>query len=72
MQIKPAGFEYITQIINEREQQRKTHEEFTKKYGGKVFYLISVTEGKNKRIYNLDVIDEIRNEIERLEKEANG
>ncbi|MEM5803020.1 MAG: MjaI family restriction endonuclease [Candidatus Aenigmatarchaeota archaeon] len=72
LQIKPAGFEYITQIINEREQQRKTHEEFTKKYGGKVFYLISVTEGKNKRIYNLDVIDEIRNEIERLEKEANG
>lgn len=70
LQIKPAGFEYITQIINEREQQRKTHEEFTRKYGGKVFYLISVTEGKNKRIYNLDVIDEIKSEIERLEQEA--
>ena len=23
LQIKPAGFEYITQIINEREQQKK-------------------------------------------------
>lgn len=69
LQIKPAGYEYIPQIINEREQQRKTHEKFTEKYGGKVFYLISVTEGKNKKIYNVDVIDEIREEIERLKRE---
>jgi hypothetical protein len=69
LQIKPAGYEYIPQIINEREQQRKTHEKFTEKYGGKVFYLISVTEGKNKKIYNVDVIDEIKEEIERLKRE---
>ncbi|PIR91742.1 MjaI family restriction endonuclease [bacterium (Candidatus Gribaldobacteria) CG10_big_fil_rev_8_21_14_0_10_41_12] len=66
IQIKPAGFEYITQIINEREQQKKTHEKFTTKYGGRVFYIISITEGKNKIIHNPEVIDEIKDEINRL------
>jgi hypothetical protein len=66
LQIKPAGYAYITQIINELEFQKKTHERFTAKYGGKVFYIISVAEGKNKVIYNREVIEEIRKEIERL------
>lgn len=69
LQIKPAGYEYITQIINEREQQKKTHKRFTKEYGGKVFYIFSVTEGKNKKIYNLEVIEEIKKEISRLQNE---
>lgn len=69
LQIKPAGYEYITQIINEREQQKKTYEKFTAKYGGKVFYIISITEGKNKIIHNPEVIDEIKKEIERLKKQ---
>ena len=68
LQIKPAGYEYITQIINEREQQKKTHEKFTAKYGGKVFYIVSLTEGKNKKIYNPEVIEEIKKEIERLKR----
>jgi len=68
LQIKPAGYEYITQIINEREQQKKSHEKFTKKFGGKVFYIISITENKNKRIYNIEIIEEIKKEIERLQK----
>lgn len=69
LQIKPAGFEYITQIIKEREQQKKTHEKFTQKYGGKVFYIISITQGKNKIIHNTEVIEEIKSEIERLRNE---
>ncbi len=69
LQIKPAGFEYIPQIINEREQQKKTHEKFTEKYGGKVFYIISITQGKNKIIKNEEVIEEIKIEIERLKNE---
>ncbi|MCJ7589335.1 MAG: MjaI family restriction endonuclease [Candidatus Aminicenantes bacterium] len=68
LQIKPAGYEYITQIINEREFQKKTHEKFKQKYGGSVFYIISIAEGKNKTIYNKEIIDEIRAEIERLDK----
>jgi hypothetical protein len=69
LQIKPAGYAYITQIINELEFQKKTHEKFTTKYGGKVFYIISVKEGKKKVIYNPEVIEEIRKEIERLKEE---
>ena len=69
LQIKPAGYEYITQIINEREQQKRTHEKFTKKFGGKVFYIISITEGKSKKIFNTEVIEEIKEEIQRLERE---
>lgn len=68
LQIKPAGYEYIPQIIFERSQQKKTHEKFTKKYGGKVFYIISVTEGKSKKIYNSEVIEEIKMEINRLQQ----
>ncbi|HAJ44341.1 TPA: MjaI family restriction endonuclease [Candidatus Azambacteria bacterium] len=68
LQIKPAGYEYITQIINEREQQKKTHKKFTLKYGGEVFYVISITEGKNKIIHNPEVIEKIKKEIEKLKK----
>lgn len=69
LQIKPGGYTYITQIIKELEFQKKTHEKFTAKFGGKVFYIISIIEGKKKIIYNSEVIEEIRKEIERLEKE---
>lgn len=68
LQIKPAAHAYITQIINELEFQKKTHEKFTDKFGGKVFYVISVKEMGKKTIYNPEVIEEIRKEIERLEK----
>ncbi|MEJ5260796.1 MAG: MjaI family restriction endonuclease [Anaerohalosphaeraceae bacterium] len=66
LQIKPAGHAYITQIINELEFQKKTHQKFTEKYSGKVFYIISITDGKKKIIQNPEVIDEIREEIKRL------
>jgi len=69
LQIKPAGYAYIPQILNEMEFQKRTHAKFTAKYGGKVFYIISVTEGKKKIIQNPEVIEEIRNEIERLNTE---
>ena len=68
LQIKPAGYAFITQIINERKQQQETHKKFTLKYGGKVFYVISVKEEDKKKIYNTEVIEEIKQEIERLKK----
>ena len=67
LQIKPAGYAYITQIINELEFQKSSHQKFTSKYGGKVFYIISIKEGKNKIIHNPEVIEEIKREIMRLE-----
>jgi len=33
-----------------------------------VFYVISIKEGDKKKIYNTDVIEEIKQEIERLKK----
>jgi len=67
LQIKPAGYAYITQIINELKFQAKSHKKFAEKFGGKVFYIISVKDGKRKIIHNKEVIDEIRDETKRLE-----
>lgn len=68
LQVKPAfGVSHITQIYQEREQQAKTHEEFSAKYTGKVFYVISIKENGRKKIYNREVIDEIKEEIKRLQ-----
>ncbi len=67
LQIKPAsGVSHITQIFQERQQQIQTHKKFTSKYGGKVFYIISIKEGDKKKIHNTEVIDEIKQEIKRL------
>jgi len=67
LQIKPAsGVSHIPEIFKERNQQAATHQKFTERYGGKVFYVISVKEGTNKVIVNREVIEEIRAEIKRL------
>lgn len=68
LQIKPAGYTFITQIIQEKINQEKTHKKFTDKYGGKVFYIISVKDGDKKKIYNPEVIEEIKKEIQHLSK----
>ena len=67
LQIKPAGgVSHIPEIFKERQLQEKTHKKFTEKYGGKVFYVISIKEGDRKKIYNTEIIEEIKKEIERL------
>jgi len=43
--------------------QEETHRKFTKKFGGKVFYIYSYKSGEKKEIYNTEVIEEIRQEI---------
>lgn len=67
LQIKPAGgVSHISQIFKEKQLQGATHKKFTDKYGGKVFYVISIKEGGKKKIYNTEVIEEIKEEIDRL------
>lgn len=66
LQIKPVGYAYITQIIKEQKLQKQTHEKFTKKYDGKVFYIYSIKENDKKVIYNKEVINEIKEEIKKL------
>jgi len=69
IQIKPVnqGIQ-LSQIFKEKELQLKTHEKFTKQYGGKVFYIFSSKAGERKEIKNKEVIAEIKKEIERLKK----
>jgi hypothetical protein len=67
LQIKPVSdVSSIPQIYQERSQQLEAHERFTRKFGGKVFYVFSAKEGGRKQIANPEVIEEIRQEIARL------
>ncbi len=67
IQIKPiSDTSAIPEIFKERQLQLKTHEKFTKKYSGKVFYIFSTKVNGKKTICNPEVADEIRNEIKRL------
>lgn len=67
LQIKPVSqVSSIPEIYKEREIQHKSHVEFTKQYGGKVFYLFSCKQGDKKIIVNTEVIDEIKAEIKKL------
>ena len=67
IQIKPVnqGIQ-LSQIFKEKDLQVKSHERFTKQYGGKVFYVFSSKVGERKEIRNKEVIEEIRQEVERL------
>ena len=48
LQIKPVSHtSSIPEIYKEKEIQHNTHVEFSKKYGGKVFYLFSCKAGNN-------------------------
>jgi len=69
LQIKPAsGVSHISEIYKERNLQAETHKKFQNKYGGKVFYVISIKKGGKKEIYNKEVINEIKDEIIKLKK----
>jgi len=69
LQIKPInqGIQ-IAQIFKEKSLQHTTHQHFTEKFGGKVFYIFSSKVGERKEIRNREVIAEIKKEIERLTK----
>ena len=68
LQIKTAGgVSHIPEIFKEGAIQAATHKEFTEKFGGKVFYIISIKEGNTKKIHNTEVIQEIEDEIKRLQ-----
>ena len=67
LQIKPAGnVSHIPQIHQEHSQQHASHKKFTEQFGGKVFYIYSIKDGQSKKIYNTEVIEQIKTEIERL------
>jgi len=67
LQVKPVseGIQ-LPEIFKEKEIQSKSHERFSAKYGGKVFYVYSAKHNGKKEILNIGVIDEIKDEIKRL------
>jgi hypothetical protein len=69
LQIKPTTFENAPEDYKWKEVQEASHRKFQERFGGKVFIVFSVKEGQKKVIKNIEVIDEIRKEIERLKKE---
>ena len=69
LQIKPVSdTSHITVIYEQRGIEAGTDKKFTEKYGGKVFYIYSMKNGKTKVVANPEVIEEIKNEINRLKK----
>lgn len=69
LQIKPVndGIQ-LPEIFKERAIQEETHLKFTEVFGGKVFYVFSTKINGKKEIVNKEIIDEIKNEVERLKK----
>ncbi|GHU99779.1 hypothetical protein FACS1894159_04350 [Bacteroidia bacterium] len=69
LQIKPVntGIQ-LPEIFKEYGLQADTHRKFTEVFGGKVFYLFSEKVGERKEIKNREAIEEIRKEIERLQR----
>ncbi|MCL2158960.1 MAG: MjaI family restriction endonuclease [Oscillospiraceae bacterium] len=69
LQVKPVNNDIqLPEIFKEKEIQARSHEKFTGQYSGKVFYIYSAKQDGKKTIVNTEVISEIQNEIERLEK----
>jgi hypothetical protein len=67
LQIKPvSSVSHIPQIYKERDLQQKTHQQFTQHYGGAVFYVFSIKEGRAKKIANPEVLEDIQAEIRRI------
>lgn len=69
LQIKPVneGIQ-LPEIYKEKAIQEGTHLKFTKINGGKVFYIFSAKINGKKTIVNPEIIDEIKQEIERLKR----
>jgi hypothetical protein len=68
LQIKPITFEHTFEDYKWKEMQKNTHLKFQEKFGGKVFIVFSTKVGGKKMIKNTEVIDEIKNEIDKLRK----
>ena len=67
LQVKPVNDKIqMSEIFKEKKIQVKSHEKFTAKYGGKVFYIYSAKQDGKKAIVNIEIIDEIQAEIKRL------
>lgn len=66
IQIKPIASGQSLNQYQWIEIHKVNHERFEKDFGGKVFFVYSTKASGKKRIYNIEVIDQIQKEIRRL------
>lgn len=67
LQIKPIGSGQALNQYQWIKMHEVNHKKFQDKFGGHVFFIYSVkSSGKKKKIYNIEVIDEILQEINTL------
>jgi hypothetical protein len=69
IQIKPITYSQTPELHKWQQWMQDAHERFHQDQGGRVFIVFSVTErGGKKRIWNTDVLEAIRQEIQRLQE----
>lgn len=68
LQIKPISSGQALNQYQWIKMHEVNHKKFFDKFGGHVFFIFSVKSGNKKKIYNVEVIEEIQKEIERLKK----
>ena len=66
LQIKPMSFYNANEFYKWRDVQATSHAKFERKFGGAVFTIVSVKEGAQKIIANVEVVAQIQAEIARL------
>ncbi len=66
LQIKPITYQQMPEVHRWQQWMAATHEKFAQKFGGKVFVVFSVREGRARKIANPEVVDAIKDEIRRL------
>ncbi|WP_299238704.1 MjaI family restriction endonuclease [Sulfurihydrogenibium sp.] len=67
IQIKPVSYNQTPEIHKWKNWLEKSHKKFKEKFGGDVFIVFSVkNEAGRKEIWNKEVIEDIKKEIERL------
>jgi hypothetical protein len=67
IQIKPVSYNQTPEIHKWKNWLEKSHKKFKEKFGGDAFIVFSVkNEAGRKEIWNKEVIEDIKKEIERL------
>ncbi len=67
LQLKPITYMHMNEVHQWLKRMETAHQRFQRRFGGRVFVVFSQTQGRQKRIANPEVIDEIRAEIQRLQ-----
>ena len=68
LQVKPISSGRALDYYQWERMHEVNHNRFEEKYGGKVFFVYSTESGTKKVIHNKEVINKIRDEIDRLKK----